>query len=105
MRRNKQKRSYIIFTMLILSMLLLPSKLFAEKTNNDRTLTLLGNESLSPIVYNDNGTAKGVAVDIAKAIGDSVVYDIHVILVNGEKAQLMLLNGDADGLLDRKSVV
>ena len=80
-------------------MLLLPSKLFAEKTNNDRTLTLLGNENLSPIVYNDNGTAKGVAVDIAKAIGDSVGYDIHVMPVNWEKAQLMLLNGDADGLL------
>src|SRR5690625_6096402 len=85
--------------MLTLPMLLLPPKPSAEKTNNDRTLTLLGNENLPPIVYHDNGTAKGVALDIAKALGDSVGYDIHVMPVNWEKAQLMLLNGDADGLL------
>jgi len=63
------------------------------------TLVLLGNEKLAPIVYKDNGTAKGVAVDIARAIGEKTGYDIKVMAVNWEKAQKMVLNGDANGLL------
>ncbi len=63
------------------------------------TLVLLGNENLAPIVYNDKGVAKGVAVDIAKAIGDKIGYNVEVIAVNWKQAQTMVLNGDADGLL------
>jgi ABC-type amino acid transport substrate-binding protein len=63
------------------------------------TLILLGNEDLPPIVYNDNGTAKGVVVDIAQAIGEKIGYNIKVLTVNWEKAQQMVLKGEADGLL------
>ncbi|NLJ58473.1 MAG: GGDEF domain-containing protein [Tissierellia bacterium] len=54
---------------------------------------------MAPIVYNDKGTAKGVAVDIAIAIGNKIGYDIKVMAVNWEQAQEMMLNGEADGLL------
>ena len=64
-----------------------------------KSFILLGNEDLAPIVYDDNGEAKGVAVDIAKAIGDRIGYDVMVITVNWEKAQEMVLDGYADGLL------
>ena len=38
----------------------------ATAVDSRTTLVLLGNEALPPISYNDNGTPKGVAVDIAK---------------------------------------
>lgn len=42
---------------------------------------------LPPITYNDNGASKAVAVDIAKAIGEKIGYDIKVLGVNWESAQ------------------
>ena len=57
---------------LVLLYLFLPLSGFAKNSDSRDTLVLLGNENLAPIVYNDNGTAKGVAVDIAKAIGDKL---------------------------------
>jgi ABC-type amino acid transport substrate-binding protein len=93
--------TYIITTIfaLFLINLFMPLDGFAKDSDNSDTLILLGNENLAPIVYDHNGTAKGVAVDIAKAIGDRIGYDIKVIPVNWEQAQMMVLNGEADGLL------
>ena len=84
---------------LVLLYLFLPLSGFAKNSDSRDTLVLLGNENLAPIVYNDNGTAKGVAVDIAKAIGDKIGYNVQVIAMNWEQAQLLVLNGGADGLL------
>lgn len=94
-----KKMMCAIAAVVIFSILFLPFNAFATKSDNRKTLVLLGNENLAPVVYNDNGTAKGVAVDIAKAIGDEIGYDITVMAVNWEQAQLMVLNDEADGLL------
>jgi diguanylate cyclase (GGDEF)-like protein len=99
MRSYKQIKTCFIGAIFILLTLLL---IFSESAmNNDGrdTLVILGNENLPPIVYNDNGAAKGVAVDIARAIGKKIDYDIKVMAVNWEEAQQMVLKGDADGLL------
>ena len=98
MSSYNQSKICIIIAIIILFTLLLPFNTFAMNSERD-TLLLLGNENLPPIVYNDNGIAKGVAVDIAKAIGDRIGCNIEVMGVNWEQAQLMLQNGDADGLL------
>ena len=102
MRSYKQNKACIIciFTaVFILLNLFLPISGFANNDDSRDTLVLLGNENLAPIVYDDNGTAKGVAVDIAKAIGEKIGCDIKVNTMNWEQAQTMVLNGEADGLL------
>lgn len=99
MKSNNKKTIYIITVVFALSVLLLPFNALATDSEIYGTLTLLANEDLPPITYNDNGTSKGVAVDMAKAIGKNIGYDIKVLGVNWEQAQQMLQNGEADGLL------
>jgi len=97
--RNYSKNLIYIIAVIIILTFIFPSNGFAINSDSRDTLVLLGNENLAPIVYNDNGTAKGVAADIAKAIGNRIGYDIVVMAVNWEQAQNMVLNGEADGLL------
>lgn len=68
MRSHIKKMIYIITAVFVLSVLFIPLNVSAEDSNPSDTLILLANEDLHPIAYNDNGTSKGVAVDIAKAI-------------------------------------
>ena len=96
---SKQRKTCIITAIFILLMTFLPFSGFAMNDDSRETLVLLGNENLAPIVYNDNGISKGVVVDIAKAIGDKIGYEVNVVTVNWEQAQKMVINGDADGLL------
>jgi diguanylate cyclase (GGDEF)-like protein len=96
---SKQNKACIITAFFILLNLFLPFSGFAMNDDSRETLVLLGNENLAPIVYDDNGIAKGVAVDIAKAMGDRIGYEVQVVTVNWEQAQKMVLNGEADGLL------
>ncbi|MGI6570300.1 MAG: diguanylate cyclase [Caldicoprobacterales bacterium] len=102
----KNNSAWFIAAVFVLIAFLLLFTGFAANTDDSPdiskspdTLILLGNEDLPPIVYNDKGTSKGVAVDIAKAIGKSVGYDIQVLTVNWEQAQQMMQSGEADGLL------
>ena len=97
-RSCNNNRAYIIAVILFLSLLnlFLPINGFAASFDSRDSLILLGNENLVPVVYNDNGEAKGVAVDIAKAIGDRIGIDVKVLALNWEEAQTMVLNGEAD---------
>ena len=99
--KNRTNRTHITTVIIVLFLLnlFLPISGFAMNDDSRDTLVFLGNENLAPIVYDDNGTAKGVAVDIAKTIGDKIGCDIKVMAVNWEQAQTMVLNGYADGLL------
>jgi diguanylate cyclase (GGDEF)-like protein len=97
--KNKQSKTGIITVIFTLLIFILPLRGYSVNDIGRETLVLIGNKSLAPIVYNDNRTAKGVAVDIAKAIGDSIGYEVIVITENWEQAQKMVLNGEADGLL------
>jgi len=100
MKSLTKNRAYIVIAIvLILLTLLLPLSNFAKNNKNEKKLILLGNNNLAPIVYDDNGTAKGVAVDIVKAIGEKIGYEVKVLAANWEQAQTMVLNGEADGLL------
>ena len=91
--------TFIFTSIFIFLTIFSPLSGFAMNGDSRETLILLGNENLAPIVYNDNGIAKGVAVDIAKAIGDRIGYEVKVVTANWEQAQKIVLNGDTDGLL------
>ena len=97
--RSISKQNKICIFIVIILIFFLPFSGFGMNDDTGNTLILLGNETLPPIVYNDNGIAKGVAVDIANAIGDRIGYEVKVVTVNWEQAQKMVLDGDADGLL------
>ena len=87
---SKQSKTCIISAIFILSIIFFPLSVSAVDDDSRETLILLGNEDLAPIVYDDNGRAKGVAVDIAKAIGDRIGYDVMVMTVNWEQAQMCI---------------
>lgn len=95
----KQRKTYIISGFCIILIIFISLSRFAIADDSPETLILLGNENLPPIVYNDKGIAKGVAVDIAKAIGDRIGYKIEVVTSNWEEAQEKVLGGEVDGLL------
>lgn len=67
------------------------------------TIIFLGNEGIAPIIYNEKGKARGVAVDIAKELGKKIGYKIEVRGVNWNEAQNMLLLEEADVLLQINS--
>ncbi|MGI6713260.1 MAG: diguanylate cyclase [Bacillota bacterium] len=67
--------------------------------DNSKTIVFLGNERIAPIIYNEEGTAKGVVVDIAKELGKKIGYNIEVRAINWDEAQNMVLLGEADALL------
>lgn len=70
---------------------------------NKGTILFLGNADMSPIIYNEEGTAKGVAVDIAKEIGNKIGYHVEVTAMDWTEAQEKVLNGEADALLQINS--
>jgi ABC-type amino acid transport substrate-binding protein len=100
-RGLKKQRTFMfsgIFLLMILA-IFIPGCGFAAPDDDRDTLVLLGNEKLPPIVYNDNGTAKGVVVDIAQAMGEKIGYKVKVMTMNWEQAQKTMLQGEAHGLL------
>lgn len=67
---NKKTFSFIlIYVTLFICFFNLP--LYSDKDNED-TIILLGNRSIPPIIYEENGIVKGIFVDIAKAIGETI---------------------------------
>ena len=54
---------------------------------------------MPPIIYDENGTAKGVTVDIAKALGKKIGYQVEVVAMDWSDAQRKVANGEADALL------
>lgn len=98
-KKDDNNKTYLIITFFILLTAFFFFSGFTADSDGGDTLILLGNKNLAPIVYDENGTAKGVAVDIAKAIGNELGYDIKVLATDWEQAQIMVLRGEADGLL------
>lgn len=91
----------LIFTISVFVILILVTPIKGLKVNAESkgTIVLLGNEKLPPIIYDDKGIARGVVVDIAKAIGERIDYNVEIKTINWEDAQQTLLNGEAHGLL------
>ena len=100
--RNKNKIWLclaLLVSVILFSFLLLQLSGSTKKDDSADTLVLLGNEILAPIVYNENGRTKGIAVDIAEAIGEKIGYKIKVHSLNWDQAQKMVSSGHADGLV------
>ncbi|HEX7587718.1 MAG TPA: transporter substrate-binding domain-containing protein, partial [Anaerolineae bacterium] len=67
-------------------------------TTNDKLL-FLGNSNLPPMLYVQNDQATGLVVDIAHQLAQKVNLSIEVRAMDWTQAQEMVLNGNADALL------
>ena len=101
MLKNNRKKIIlfsIIFLVILLGISISYIKLNEVNKEQD-TIVFVGNKNIAPIVYKENGTAKGIVVDIAKAIGDKASYNTKIHATDWVQAQNMVLAGEADALL------
>lgn len=64
-----------------------------------KALLFLGDRDYPPLNFIENGIAKGMAVDIAKALSKEMNRQIDIELVDWQTAQEKVLKGEADGLI------
>ena len=65
----------------------------------DAPLLFLGNEKLSPYVWNERGQAQGLTVDLARAAAEKAGLAIRVEAVDWTTAQRRVATGEADALV------
>src|SRR5436190_21397214 len=64
------------------------------------TLVFLGDRDYPPVAYlDDEGTARGMDVDLAKAVAARMKRPVRIDLTDWNQAQARVLQGEADGLL------
>ena len=78
--KRSKKRLFLVAIMIIgisLSLLtMIRLKNTDENNPHNGTLLFLRYADMPPIIYDENGTAKGVTVDIAKALGKKLVIKL-----------------------------
>jgi len=67
--------------------------------SNDTRLVFLGNKNIAPVVYLDNGTPAGVAVDIVHALAKHIPQPVEIRAMDWTEAQALVARGDADALI------
>ncbi len=65
----------------------------------ERPVLLLGNESLPPISFIENGKPTGIVIDLADAMANHMHRPVEIRLMNWAEAQQLVLEGRADALL------
>jgi PAS domain S-box-containing protein len=96
MSRQHHRRNVAAFLLFVGTFLVLIPE---GARSSPRQLRLVGDKDYPPITYLESGVAKGVDVDIAKAIAERLGFDLHIDLMDWRDAQDMVLRGEADGLL------
>lgn len=86
-----------VFLSILMNLLILPNA-FAL-TANATKLLFLGNKNIAPVVYLDNGTPSGVAVDIVHALAKHIPQPIEVKAMDWQEAQTLVVQGEADALI------
>src|ERR1035437_5431448 len=71
---------------------------FAE-TSRANTLLFLGNKNIVPVVYLDNMTPSGVAVDIVRALAQHIPQPVEIKAMDWLEAQTLVARGEADALI------
>ena len=105
MKMHKIKRIYTQYGRS--GFVLLPGILFclfvfasaiAEASDNGK-LVFLGNKNIAPVIYLDNGTPAGVAVDIVHALARHMSRPVEIQAMDWPQAQALVARGDADALI------
>ena len=99
--RNKSKNLIVlafIAVAILFWVLPFPAANSDEKNEVD-TILFLGNKNIAPIIYEENGMAQGIAVDLVEAFEERIPYNIEVQALDWVKAQDQVLAGQADALI------
>ncbi len=76
-----------------------PFGLHEALASEQKPLLFVGDKDYPPLVYLDEGVAKGVQVDLAKALAKQMGRTIQIELMDWPLAQEKVLRGEVDGLL------
>lgn len=99
----RHKNRFTVILTFIISTVILLLLINSYKDNNDHKsldrILFVGNKNIPPIVYEEDGNAKGVAVDIVKALGKKVGYRAQVQASDWTEAQANVVEGEADALI------
>ncbi|MDR3581590.1 MAG: transporter substrate-binding domain-containing protein [Oryzomonas sp.] len=71
----------------------------AESAPKAKQLLLLGDRDYPPVNFIENGVAKGVMIDIVRAISQAVGRQVKIELTDWKDAQVRVQKGEADGLI------
>lgn len=100
LKQSKYARYVLgVFVALTITFSLLWSSYARAMVQEQEPIIFLVNAELIPIAYEENGIAKGVVVDIAKAVEEKIARPIEIIAMDWPEAQTQVLAGQADALL------
>jgi len=83
----------------LFAVLMLGFSLPGSSASDQSPLVLLGDKDYPPITYLEQGVAKGVDVDLARALAKPLGREVRIELMEWQLAQERVLGGEADGLL------
>ncbi|MCK9216956.1 MAG: diguanylate cyclase [Firmicutes bacterium] len=95
---NKSKIAVLILIITILLSYLSICFVYSDNDCGDSFL-FLGNKNVAPVVYEENGVAKGVMVDITKALCKKAGCNVEIKAMNWEEAQKKVELGEADAII------
>ena len=100
LRKEKKNRLFLILFIVgaIVSVISITT-VNSTKNKYSDTIVFLGNKNIAPIVYEKNGVAEGIAVDLVESFEDKIEYNVEVQAIDWLEAQDEVLIGEADGLL------
>lgn len=84
--------------LMVMFLILMPTSVLAE-SEHQNSLLFLGNQDLPPMVYLENDRAKGIVVDIVKALEEEMGVSIDIKPMNWSEAQNIVAQGGADALI------
>lgn len=106
MKKIRKQRKILLFISVIVFTvfgLFLNESISVDNHEDAETIVFLGNEGLAPIIYDDNGKAKGISADIAEELGNKMDVKIEVEAMDWVEAQNKVLTHEADALLQINS--
>lgn len=90
--RTLQSQSGLAVLLGLLFSLLTFASAVAE-ASDDSKLVFLGNKNIAPVVYLDNGTPVGVAVDIVHALAKHIPQPVEIRAMDWAEAQALVAQG------------
>ena len=100
MRKNKKNIIFgsVLVVVIFVSALSINAIESNEQTYSE-TIFFLGNKNIAPIIFEEDGEAEGIAVDLVKALEEKINFNIDVQALDWVEAQNKVLTGQADALI------
>ena len=84
---------------IFLTILTLLAAFSIAKADSAKPLLFVGNQDYPPVVYLDEGVARGFYVDVTEALSRKIGRKIDLQLMNWQQAQQMVQDGQADAVI------